>query len=123
MYCADIPVVDNGYVISKNGTLLGDVIKYDCYEGYSISGADTITCGSGAQWSSAPSCVGKQPLSFCFILYKFPIQVIFIEFHLIISLTIKKILCSGYFSVDFLISLVKRYDRNLRHRNLRRILY
>ncbi|GFO32178.1 fibropellin-1, partial [Plakobranchus ocellatus] len=55
--CPKAPGLENGYVISSVGDLAYEgSITYECYQGFSITGPNTITCQADGSWTQMPTC-------------------------------------------------------------------
>ena len=54
------PSIPNGSVDTSAGTSFGDVARYSCDTGYTLSGLAERTCLADGQWSgSVPTCEGE----------------------------------------------------------------
>ncbi len=54
----------NGQVSTSSGTTFMLTTTYTCNTGYTLTGANTRTCGGDGQWTpDAPTCLRKQVIS------------------------------------------------------------
>ena len=52
------PSTGNGQAICSDGAFVDSVCRFDCEEGYRLSGSRTLTCSESGQWNSAaPKCL------------------------------------------------------------------
>ena len=58
--CGTPDIPSNGSVDTSTGTSFGDVARYSCDTGYTLSGTAEITCQVDGQWSGrVPACKGE----------------------------------------------------------------
>ncbi|KAI8794952.1 CUB and sushi domain-containing protein 2, partial [Biomphalaria glabrata] len=53
--CGPAPAIANGYLVDLNGTEIGSVAQYKCFNGYKIVNHDNAMCEKGV-WKSVPVC-------------------------------------------------------------------
>ncbi|GFR81199.1 neurogenic locus notch homolog protein 1, partial [Elysia marginata] len=55
--CPKAPGLRNGYVASSTGSLAYQgSLTYKCYQGFTITGPDTVTCQADGSWTQMPTC-------------------------------------------------------------------
>ncbi|XP_053380898.1 uncharacterized protein LOC123562053 [Mercenaria mercenaria] len=56
-YCGDVPNINNGYIVSSNGSVFGSKATYKCNTGSTLSsGSLEISCQSNGAWEFRPTC-------------------------------------------------------------------
>ncbi|XP_053372552.1 uncharacterized protein LOC123561174 isoform X2 [Mercenaria mercenaria] len=55
--CGPAPFIDNGNIVSSDGSLGGDNTVYECYPGFTLLGSSSIRCLANNSWELPPSCV------------------------------------------------------------------
>ena len=59
IYCGDVPMSSNGFIVSSTGTVYGSKVTYKCNAGTVASGSLEITCRADGTWGNPPVCRGN----------------------------------------------------------------
>ena len=67
--CGSLYNPEKGHVNTSSGTTYNEVAFYTCVEGYVLVGEPERYCDPDGMWTpSAPSCVRKLLLDYCFVI-------------------------------------------------------
>lgn len=63
MRCGPPPEISGGKVqgFKKSRYLPGETAKYECWNGFRMTGASTVSCQNGT-WTELPTCKGTFPV-------------------------------------------------------------
>ncbi|KAK7111927.1 uncharacterized protein [Littorina saxatilis] len=61
IYCGVPEAIPNGFISEGSGNArYDDTVTYQCFQGFTMTGSNTSTCGDGSMWSARPTCEASQ---------------------------------------------------------------